>query len=308
MPADARGGRRGPERVGEHGGVDPERPRHVWPDGPRGEQAAGLVGDVPTVVGERSRFVPHAVPCRDPHPHLPVEGVAEFGAVAADALVGAAGDDRGGRLDPLPFGNRDQPVGQHAGQPLLPRRGLHAAATVIDDAAPAEGHADVGGAAKTAVDRRIKPRQHRIILMEEVHELTAGQGDRAVPVARESEPPVVCEHLDAPRAIERPDEPLDVPGRGTVVHDGDLHVGGGFRLPEHRLQRGTEFLIGFERRHHHREPWPARRAAERRDAWRTGRGHGVLEEHGRPSWKGPLPAQPTAGAATHPGEVAGSAV
>lgn len=80
---------------------------------------------------------------------------------------------------------------------------------VVDDPAAAEGHADVAAADEAAVDRGVESFADGIVLMEQVHEMTAGQGDGAVPVAGEPESAVVRDDLDAARRIDRAHEPLD---------------------------------------------------------------------------------------------------
>ena len=236
--------------VREGCGVHVHGPHEVRPDFTLRQEPRGLALSMAAKHGHRLGVIPDGKLCRDPHPHLPIERLAEVAAIASEGLVGGARHDSRRGLHPLPRGYRRQPVGKHAPPPLQPRIGLQRLAVPVDKATAAESHADLRRLREGLLHPAIEPWLHPVILVQQVHEMAAGEFDAAIPVAADAESPHVGVDFNPARPIHRRHQLPHVGSLRAVIDDGDLH---GFmcgRLFEHRVQRHSQLFARLKGRQH----------------------------------------------------------
>ena len=87
--------------------------------------------------------------------------------------------------------------------------------------------------------------------MKQMDEFSASPRDRPVPVATQTEPLVVLDHLDPLGWVDMFDELPHEPRPGSVIDHDDLHHLGRERLAEHRFNGEGEFAVGLVRGQQH---------------------------------------------------------
>ena len=174
----------------------------------------------------------------------------QAGVEAAQSLVDRSADDHAWCLKPLPERNPPEPVVQDPAAAGFERADALPVSVGVHRDVAAKRRPDVRPFDEMGLHRAVETLAHRVVPVEDVHDLTARALDAGAEVVHVTRVAALAEEFD-PAAPELLDDLFGIVRR-VVVNDLDLHLVGTGILGEHRAERLPKVTCAVVGRDHHR--------------------------------------------------------